>query len=189
MSALVFLDTETTGLHASREAWEVAMIRREGSGGSSSIRLLIDVDVSRADPFALRIGGFYERHPMGRRLANRATDADQVVNAPEAAVEIAAWTHGAHIVGAVPSFDTETLARLLRRHKIAPAWHHHLIDVEALALGFLAARGETVALPWKSDDLSRRCGVEPPGEDERHTAMGDARWVMRLYDAITEARS
>lgn len=33
-------------------------------------------------------------------------------------------------------------------------------------------------------DLARAVGVEPP-TDERHTAMGDARWAMAVYDAIT----
>ncbi|HTE66667.1 MAG TPA: hypothetical protein VK736_10485, partial [Candidatus Binatia bacterium] len=77
-----------------------------------------------------------------------------------------------------------------------PAWHYHLIDVEALAVGWLSGlRSETTlatgayagfvpSLPWDSDDLSRACGVEPASEAERHTALGDARWAMRLYDAI-----
>lgn len=41
-----------------------------------------------------------------------------------------------------------------------------------------------VTPPWPSDELSRLCGVEPSGEHERHTALGDARWAMRRYDAI-----
>jgi hypothetical protein len=84
---------------------------------------------------------------------------------------------------------------MLRRHKLAPAWHYHLVDVEALAVGYLHGRHSDVILPdegyarisppWKSDDLSRAVGVEPATDDERHTALGDARWAMRLYDAIT----
>jgi hypothetical protein len=35
-----------------------------------------------------------------------------------------------------------------------------------------------------SDALSRACGVEPP-TTERHTAMGDVRWAIALYDAIS----
>jgi hypothetical protein len=37
--------------------------------------------------------------------------------------------------------------------------------------------------------LSFAVGVEPPRVGERHTAMGDARWAMRLYDAITGVTS
>lgn len=43
--------------------------------------------------------------------------------------------------------------------------------------------------PWRSDDLSRTCGVEPPSDDERHTALGDARWALRWYDAMTGGAS
>jgi hypothetical protein len=32
-------------------------------------------------------------------------------------------------------------------------------------------------------------GVESASEDERHTAMGDVRWVMRMYDAIMGSAS
>lgn len=47
----------------------------------------------------------------------------------------------------------------------------------------------TAPLPWKSDNVSRVCGVEPPSEQERHTAMGDALWAMRLYDRISGAEA
>jgi hypothetical protein len=39
------------------------------------------------------------------------------------------------------------------------------------------------SLPWKSHDLSAILGVESAVEDE-HTALGDARWAMRVYDAV-----
>jgi hypothetical protein len=92
-------------------------------------------------------------------------------------------TAGAHVVGAVPSFDTERLAKLMRRAGITPSWHYHLIDVENLAVGWLAARGETPSLPWRSDVLSKAVGVDP-GNYARHTAMGDVQWVRDQYDAM-----
>jgi DNA polymerase III epsilon subunit-like protein len=33
--------------------------------------------------------------------------------------------------------------------------------------------------------LSRKVGVEPPGEGVAHTALGDARWARDVYDAVT----
>ena len=33
--------------------------------------------------------------------------------------------------------DTEVLANRMRAHGICPSWHYHLIDVEALAIGYL----------------------------------------------------
>ena len=46
-----------------------------------------------------------------------------------------------------------------------------------------APRG--VALPWKSDDLSAALGVTVSDED-RHTALGDAKWARAIYDAVSE---
>jgi hypothetical protein len=193
---LCFIDTETTGVHPGRQVWEVAMIRREG-GRQQECDFFVDVDLSAADPFGLKVGGFYDRHPAGRWLSNqgggsivfpRGRDSGQHVDRETAAYVVARFTHGAHLVGAVPNFDAETLALLLREHGLTPAWHYHLVDVEALAVGALAAGGQPPTLPWKSDDLSKMLGVEPPSDDERHTAMGDAQWAMRLYDAIMEGR-
>lgn len=42
--------------------------------------------------------------------------------------------------------------------------------------------------PWSSEALSRAVGLPPAPESERHTAMGDARWVQRLYNLITRGR-
>ena len=38
-------------------------------------------------------------------------------------------------------------------------------------------------LPWNSDTLSNAVNVDPERFD-RHTAMGDVRWVMAQYDRI-----
>lgn len=89
-------------------------------------------------------------------------------------------------------------------------WHYHLIDVEALAVGYLyglkrshehevlppdayddpAVQAAIVgssyrSLPWRSDDLSSALGVMVSDED-RHTALGDARWARRIYQAVTD---
>lgn len=189
MAAIAFVDTETTGVHPGRKAWEVAIIRRGADGKEQTGHYMLPVDLSEADPFGLKIGGFYDRHPQGQNIAGKIPFVQTMPALNEAARWIARLTHGAHLVGAVPNFDSEVLDKLLRSQGLIPGWHYHLIDVEALAVGYLAGRrpfdrNEPVALPWKSDDLSRACGVEPPTEDERHTAMGDARWAQRWYDAI-----
>lgn len=217
MTPLVFLDTETDGVHPGRKVWEIAMIRRDNAHESTS-SIFVDIDLSTADPFGLKVGGFYDRHPLGKQLSAYYLNDDAtsaafenadwrsrgVMSRDAAAMHVARWTHGAHIVGAVPNFDTETLAPMLREHGLTPAWHYHLIDIEALAVGYLSglsAHGHSsdtcaetpncdgdempLSLPWKSDALSRAVGVEPPTEEERHTAMGDARWAQRVYDAIT----
>lgn len=196
---LCFIDTETTGVHPDRKVWEVAMIRRDEGRPDREVSFFVDVDLSGADPFGLAVGRFYERHPAGRWVAGlggpiempSGSDVGGHLAAYFAARTIAKLTHGAHLVGAVPNFDAETLAPLLREYGLIPSWHYHLIDVEALAIGYLSgsdlpeSRRLARTLPWKSDEISRTCGVEPAAAEERHTALGDARWAMRLYDAIT----
>jgi hypothetical protein len=43
-------------------------------------------------------------------------------------------------VEAFASYDGHSGGSMLRRHQLTPAWHHHLIDVENLAVGYLAAQ-------------------------------------------------
>lgn len=203
---LCFIDTETDGLHPDRKVWEVAMIRRD-ERGERAAQFFVEVDLSTADPMGLKIGRFYDRHPLGRRIAGHhleANDAGQyeqdgmpnVYSEIDAALMVAEFTHGAHLVGAVPNFDAEVLANLLRDNRLTPSWHFHLIDVEAMAVGYLEAMrihgvgengadAESVTLPYRSDELSLACGVTPPTDDERHTAMGDTVWVQRWYDVMT----
>lgn len=206
---LAFVDTETTGVHPGRRAWEVAIIRRDPDGREGTwCSFVSDVDLSKADLYGLRVGRFHERHPrFAREFDTPASIRVPEVHGPDdprylteaqVADQVERMTRGAHLIGCVPNFDAEVFADMLRRHQLTPAWHHHLIDVENLAVGWLAAKlnhsntsdgvrielGDLIIPPWKSTDLSRVCGVEPPSDDERHTALGDARWAMRLYDAI-----
>lgn len=203
---LAFIDTETTGVHPGRRAWEIAIIRREPDGQERTLHVfVVDVDLSEADPYGLKVGRFYERHPYFNGTVDDALVDDpwfgyrtgpmpataRLLAEGQAAGQVERLTRGAHLVGAVPNFDAEVFADMLRRHQVVPAWHHHLIDVGSLAVGYLAGCAAEnpfsahASVPWRSDDLSRACGVEPAGDDERHTALGDATWAMRLYDAIT----
>lgn len=186
---LCFVDTETDGLHDARQAWEIGIIRREPDGAEREFHAFVDIDLSQTpDGFGLRVGGYHERHPYGRWLSGRAATYDpghlDPMSPAVAAEHVARMLHGSHVIGAVPSFDDHALERLLRANRLMGAWHYHLIDVETLAVGWLAAQGDKRRPPWHSDELSRAVGVEPPTEGERHTALGDARWVQRLYDKI-----
>lgn len=195
---LAFIDTETTGVHPGRRAWEVAIIRREPDGQERTLHAFVaDIDLSEADPYGLRIGRFYDRHPkFARDLDERLLVPNNILilDEDQLAPMVERMTRGTHLVGCVPNFDAEVFADMLRRHWLTPAWHYHLIDVENLAVGYLHGRSAenpgggvsgAVDLPWSSDEISRQVGVEPAGDDERHTALGDAKWAMRLYDVIT----
>lgn len=207
-NALVFLDTETTGLHHDRRPWEIALIRREPNGEMTALHVFVsDVDLSSAELMGLNVGHFYDNHPTFRTDFPRQLPAgdEQLQIGPvawlateaKAAVLVERMTRGATIVGNNPGFDVEVLAAMFRRHKLCPAWHYHPIDVVSQALGFLSVLNlkaigdllapelvEDLTPPLRSDKLSRLCGVEPPEGEERHTAIGDARWVQRWYDHL-----
>lgn len=189
---LVIVDTETTSLRRDRRAWEVAMIRIDGDGITEWQSYIRDVDLSEADPASLKIGRFHERHPSYR--PDRLAPGDLAHFEEGASGVIENWTRGTTIVGAVPNFDTEVLADMLRRHNMVPAWHYHLIDVETLVAGWLHAMprvdwlnenlsDDLLVLPWKSNDLSRAVGVNPDDFD-RHTALGDCKWVLAQLEAV-----
>lgn len=188
---LVFLDTETTGLGPTRQAWEVAMVRREPDGTQRSVDFFLHADVSHAEPGALDIGRYYERHPNGRAacftppppgvppLVRRvpAPPQEPVLHASAAAEVIAQWTSGATIVGANPAFDADVLAKLLRANRYEPRWHYRLRDVESMVCAITDA--DMGGLRACADAMG--VTVDPALE---HTAMGDVRTTMRIWDAI-----
>lgn len=177
MDNLAFLDTETTGLDPDRhEIWDLAYI----IDGEEKV-FEMDPDLSKADPFALDIGRFYERRP---RWHGDIPDPDcTAAGNGWVALQVAHDLKGRHIVGAVPSFDDAFLKRFMAKHQLPVTWHYHLIDVETLAVGFLAFEGGAMTLPWNSEVLSLAVGVDPL-QFERHTALGDARWAKAIYEKI-----
>lgn len=186
VAPLVFLDTETDGVHPDRKVWEIALVRREPDGTEASWECFVEMNMRTADPFGLRVGRFYDRHPFGRLLAHG--DDSKIGDAllpTLAALEVAKRTHGAHIVGAVPDFDAGVLGKLLRAQGLLPAWHYHLVDVENLAIGWLAARGIVVPPPYNSKEILELLELPPVPEDKLHTAMGDVEHiVMAIYDKV-----
>ena len=122
---LVFIDTETDGLHPGRKAWEIALIRRDHLGQTET-HFFVGIDIRDSNPDALSIGRFWDRHPSGRKMAGLKALPDSVnlLTQHDAAKEVMRWTFGAHLVGAIPSFDAETFARMLRSNGYLPSWHH-----------------------------------------------------------------
>jgi DNA polymerase III epsilon subunit-like protein len=174
---LVFLDTETTSVRPDRRVWEIGAVVRDEGQADDERAWLIDsagLDLGNADSRSLQVGRFYDRHPEFNGTAETVWCDEEA----EALIEVEHLTRGARIVGAVPSFDAEVLSTRMRANGICPSWDYHLIDVESLAAGALR-----LAPPWKLDDLLTAYGLVYD-EAERHTALGDARMVRDLYDAV-----
>lgn len=185
MRTIVITDTETTGLSPDDHIWEFAAIRRGPDGQTTRHHAFVEHDLAlvKALPDSFRADHDARYDPTTAITPGELVERISVVFAGRP-----------HVAGAVPNFDTERYARLLRHYGIdTPPWHYHLLDVETLARGYLlgrASRGDldaAMALEFAddSDALSRAVGVEPPGEGVRHTAMGDCEWALAVLLAVT----
>lgn len=186
-------DVETTGLIPGvHEVWEVALVTEDGR---THRWLIEDLNVKSADPSALEVGGWWDRWDS---VASVDKEPASVV-----AREVSRMTAGRVLVGINPAFDAQFLSGLLRRHNRPSGWHYGVVDVKALAAGWLhgyatgiealdyqdprAGDRSGTDLPWRTEDLARACGVALPTSEERHTAAGDARFAWRWYRHLTGA--
>jgi DNA polymerase III epsilon subunit-like protein len=194
VTRLAFVDTETTGLSLDDDIWEFAAIVREPDGSETTHHLFIEHDWQRCN---LLPEPFLTDHQARFPQSGTVDWHPDVLTRQSAALTIAGVLGDkTHIVGAVPNFDTERIALLLRRFGIEPGWHYHLIDIENLAVGFLYGQNSPrvlpddelglPSLPWNSEEVSGAVGVDPD-DYERHTALGDAQWARAIYDAVTRS--
>lgn len=188
---LVFVDVETLGLDREAPIWEFAAIRL-GPG---------DTEPSQS-PVVLQIlhqpDHWLDTLPEAFAADYRARHDIQIaIPRAQAARIIHAATDGAIIAGSNPSFDTERLGLLLTAHGITPGWHYHPLDIPSMIAGQIARSAVQsgsdlggdlgpVTVLWKSDQLSRRIGVDPGGFG-RHTALGDVQWCLAQWQAMNAA--
>ncbi|WP_432051777.1 3'-5' exonuclease [Streptomyces xiamenensis] len=191
MTALAFVDVETTGLspHRQHHTWEIAVIRRE-NGHDLEYLWQRRVFIASADPEALAINRYHQRFrvPDGEQAIALPTDTSgetYTLSDAQLRNEVTAALSGAVLIGSNPGFDAGGIGAYL----LAEPWHYRPLDVITLAAGYLigAGRAAEVTIPYSSRTLSRALGIEPPGADDAHTALPDARWMRDLYDAIPTA--
>lgn len=187
---VIFIDIETTGLNADLHVpWEVAVIRDDVE---HLWQIAWPVPVLKdADPIAQKINGFNERSVQ---TVFGLDDPVDLITPKQSAERFAELADGRHLVGAVVSFDEERLRRMHVNCLGWPEtgrfpWHYHLIDVEALAIGFLNgvdrpdAPRRAITPPWKSDEITAALGITVT-DDDKHTALGDARWARAIYQEV-----
>lgn len=199
-----FFDGEFTSLHHTGQLWEFAAILRDPGMADRDVWVMVeDVDLAEADPQSLRIGRFYERHPryVGRDRA--LPRGMELLPEEKAAVRLEQITRDRVIVGNVPSSDVQIGKATLWRNSLVWAAHYQPVDVEVLAAGYLRGidavgtsaaawprgrRPDDVELlltpPYDTDELEFELGMDAVDEDQRHTALGDARRVCAVWDLI-----
>jgi len=202
MAAIAFVDTETSGLDPRRHAaWEIAVIRRE-DGYDAEHLWQVRIPLDTADPDALDIGKYHTRFAVrdgwdAAEMSPARGDAFINLTLPEFLFDLQDALHGTVMVGSNPAFDDAFLKKLLQANGRRIGWHYRPVDIATLAAGYLygaltmKAGGDRdffaddyPTLPFSSRGLSRELGVEPPGDDVAHTALGDARWARDVFDAV-----
>jgi len=195
-SQVAFVDTETTGLDPELDyIWEIAVI------------------VDGVEHVWQQRLPEYDGGPDWTLVTDWVRENTRILDAYDHAAALLPFdsierleslVRGRHLVGACPWFDSERLHRAQLResdHRDL-LWHYHLIDVENLAVGYLAGVRQGYAemgmpwsrigeemvavpeLPWKSVDLSRALGVDPADFEPKHSALADARWAKAIYEKI-----
>jgi DNA polymerase III epsilon subunit-like protein len=196
--ALAFVDVESTGLDPFlHSVWEIAVIFREGDLDTEHV-FHIEPDLTNAHPKALEINRYHERTSApGWKWGTPANVAERVQGLLRDTI----------LVGSNPSFDAAMISAFIGRHhpnpkiKTAP-WYHHTLDIATLAAGYRFGQAASGAyggdftfpadypqVPFRSYDMSRAVGVEPPAKDVAHTALGDAAWARDVYDAVTGGKA
>ncbi|MET8404492.1 3'-5' exonuclease [Streptomyces sp900116325] len=205
---LAFIDTETTGLDPDQhQVWEIAVIMRHpGQPDWESHWQIRPTELhlaQSAEPKALEIGRYHERMVIPKDYFVGQIDADGRpvgMSHNTLAYDLTKLLKGAVLVGSNPAFDAAFLRVLLDS---AP-WHYRTVDIATMAVGHLYGQAYTLTKQqcdpafygradalleggWRSYELSRLMGIEPPNSHDAHTALGDARWARDVYDAITKA--
>ena len=188
MSAVVFVDVESTGLDDTDEIWEFAAIRRHRDSEHET-HAFIDHDPAKCarlpEPFqADHLARFPGAGPDGCTgvsldAHSRASAADLFERA------FNDWPQSGGsptLVAAAPHFDAGLISRHMAEYGLRPGWSHRYRCVETLAAGRLGHD------PGGLGDCARALGIDiDPAA--RHTAMGDVLLCRAIWDVVFGAGS
>ena len=204
MALLLFNDNETTGLDfINDEVWQVHFLaaRTGETRAFDSFTRLITHDTEKMKKLLEK---FQKIH--SDIWSN--PDYTGLVRTPFAAMkEFLEWRESianegekAHFIAANPTFDSI----MLMNNQIIPfsvfyqIFDYHLIDIEALALGWLRHQELNLSwsvpsvealtpresfLPFKSDDLSKALGIYDENA-HKHDAISDVEWMVAMWKAM-----
>jgi DNA polymerase III epsilon subunit-like protein len=166
----VFIDTEATGLdHRRHELTEVSWVVRFEDGREEERRYFPTHTTDGADDDALELTHYDERiAPQDKTPAKVWL------------TELLDHADGAVLVGAVPDFDARHLDLACHKLGVQPTWDHHLLDVETLALPFIAPG------PESPRSLAKTCAALgiPHDKDQAHGALYDAQQARAVFDRV-----
>jgi hypothetical protein len=173
---LAFVDCETLGLDPQlHPVWELAVI----TGGEEHHWFVevTEVDIAMAEQVALDLNGFHDRY-----------DPTVALHPGELVNELGRLLDGKVIVGANPHFDLLRIGQWFAAFGAPDPWHYRPVCIESVLygveLGWKAGADVhpgPVDVPWRASELYERVTGLTADEAELHTALGDARFVERLW--------
>jgi hypothetical protein len=206
MSRIAFVDVETVTLDAGPDVmWEIGIITRDDNMPDSEWRFQLRPNMAKANPVSLEIGRFKERYELAGKRAQAIAwsplndDAPATMTYGALALTLHTLLDGRSVFGICPSFDTLRIGLFLRKQwgdspTYRDPFHYQPHDVEDEVAGYLralyvhapqsATGPEVFAVPRPTELLAEAVGVVLKPED-KHTALGDARFARDLYDAVT----
>lgn len=160
----VYLDIETTALFDRGYTVEPIEIAYWQDGGGPA-RIVLPHTLVNADPDALRINRYYERH----------LDDPSMWDGRDALDGLRSTLVANQIAGSAPWFDERVLLGLFGRQ----VWDHHLIDVPTYYAGAVGIEG-SLGLAGSVQHAKQHFGVFFE-QEPNHTAMGDTAAARTLH--------
>ena len=180
---LLIIDTETTGLMPEYDhvMCELCILEPNLALTEAKVNLwffeLTDEEIGRGSREAYDINRYFERLEEMEQSRHWVS----IKNRVRVAQDVLALTEDSILCGDNVAFDANFLKYWLRKLNLEPNWNYHLLELESMAIGFF---GGDAPYPWNSAVVSKATNVPPPGEGERHTALGDAVWNMKRLKRI-----